>query len=98
MEELLKEVRLSEKKKERIDAFLKEVIKRIQKVPPVPEAEVRQIALGTVSCDTLCCFPKKLVTKEVILTATRLNQDTGHALTSQQTYVSCTNFVGVLFV
>lgn len=40
VEELLKEVRLSEKKKERIDAFLKEVIKRIQKVPPVPEAEL----------------------------------------------------------
>jgi hypothetical protein len=46
VEELLKEVRLSEKKKERIDNFLKEVTKRIQKVPPVPEAEVRQMALG----------------------------------------------------
>lgn len=42
VEELLKEVKLSEKKKERIDAFLKEVTKRIQKVPSVPEAEVRQ--------------------------------------------------------
>ncbi|XP_021078123.1 nucleolar protein 6 [Mus pahari] len=40
VEELLKEVRLSEKKKDRIDTFLKEVTKRIQKVPPVPEAEL----------------------------------------------------------
>ncbi|XP_012882142.1 PREDICTED: nucleolar protein 6 [Dipodomys ordii] len=40
VEELLKEVRLSEKKKDRIDAFLKEVNQRIKKVPSIPEAEL----------------------------------------------------------
>ncbi|XP_075823608.1 nucleolar protein 6 [Microtus pennsylvanicus] len=40
VEELLKEVRLSDKKKERIDAFLKEVSQRIQRVPSVPETEL----------------------------------------------------------
>ncbi|XP_048219541.1 nucleolar protein 6 [Perognathus longimembris pacificus] len=40
VEELLKEVRLSEKKKDRIDAFLKEVNQRIKKVPRTPEAEL----------------------------------------------------------
>lgn len=37
----MKEVRLSEKKKERIDAFLQEVNQRIMRVPSTPETEVR---------------------------------------------------------
>nr|XP_004658431.2 nucleolar protein 6 [Jaculus jaculus] len=37
VEELLKEVRLSEKKKDRIDTFLREVNQRIKRVPPTPE-------------------------------------------------------------
>ncbi|KAG8505889.1 Nucleolar protein 6 [Galemys pyrenaicus] len=40
VEELLKEVRLSEKKKERIDAFLWEVKQRIMQVPSTPETEL----------------------------------------------------------
>ncbi|XP_007948870.2 nucleolar protein 6 [Orycteropus afer afer] len=40
VEELLKEVRLSEKKKERIDTFLQEVNKRILRVPSTPETEL----------------------------------------------------------
>ncbi|XP_025215608.1 nucleolar protein 6 isoform X2 [Theropithecus gelada] len=39
VEELLKEVRLSEKKKDRIDAFLREVNQRVVRVPSVPETE-----------------------------------------------------------
>ena len=46
MEELLKEVRLSEKKKERIDVFLREVNQRIMKVPSTPETEVSQVVEG----------------------------------------------------
>lgn len=44
VEELLKEVRLSEKKKDRIDAFLLEVNHRIKRVPSTSESEVRQMA------------------------------------------------------
>nr|KAF6434044.1 nucleolar protein 6 [Molossus molossus] len=40
VEELLKEVRLSEKKKERIDAFLWKVNQRIMRVPSTPETEL----------------------------------------------------------
>ncbi|XP_027625610.1 nucleolar protein 6 isoform X2 [Tupaia chinensis] len=40
VEELLKEVKLSEKKKDRIDTFLREVNQRIMKVPSVPETEL----------------------------------------------------------
>uniref|UniRef100_A0A8C3XAI9 Nucleolar protein 6 n=1 Tax=Catagonus wagneri TaxID=51154 RepID=A0A8C3XAI9_9CETA len=40
VEELLKEVRLSEKKKERIDTFLREVNQRIMRVPSTPEMEL----------------------------------------------------------
>ncbi|XP_029059010.1 nucleolar protein 6 isoform X3 [Monodon monoceros] len=40
VEELLKEVRLSEKKKERIDAFLQKVNQRIMRVPSTPETEL----------------------------------------------------------
>ncbi|KAF6126051.1 nucleolar protein 6 [Phyllostomus discolor] len=40
VEELLKEVRLSEKKKERIDAFLRDVNQRIMRVPSTPETEL----------------------------------------------------------
>jgi U3 small nucleolar RNA-associated protein 22 len=40
-------VRLSEKKKDRIDAFLREVNQRIKRVPSIPETEVRQVAWGT---------------------------------------------------
>ncbi|XP_072815347.1 nucleolar protein 6 isoform X2 [Vicugna pacos] len=40
VEELLKEVQLSEKKKERIDAFLREVNQRIMRVPSTPETEL----------------------------------------------------------
>lgn len=40
VEELLKEVRLSEKKKDRIDAFLLEVNHRIKRVPSTPESEL----------------------------------------------------------
>ncbi|XP_036891791.1 nucleolar protein 6 [Sturnira hondurensis] len=40
VEELLKEVRLSEKKKERIDAFLRDVNHRIMRVPSTPETEL----------------------------------------------------------
>lgn len=40
VEELLKEVRLSEKKKERIDAFLLKVKQRVMKVPSTPETEL----------------------------------------------------------
>ncbi|XP_006863097.1 PREDICTED: nucleolar protein 6 isoform X2 [Chrysochloris asiatica] len=40
VEELLKEVRLSEKKKERIDTFLQEVKQRILRVPSTPETEL----------------------------------------------------------
>ncbi|XP_005853145.2 PREDICTED: nucleolar protein 6 [Myotis brandtii] len=43
VEELLKEVRLSEKKKERIDAFLRDVNQRIMRVPSTPETEVRPV-------------------------------------------------------
>lgn len=47
-------MRLSEKKKERIDAFLKEVNQRIQRVPSVPETEVRRVAWGTGKHLMLC--------------------------------------------
>ncbi|XP_060055255.1 nucleolar protein 6 isoform X2 [Erinaceus europaeus] len=40
VEELLKEVRLSEKKKERINAFLLEIKQRVMKVPSTPETEL----------------------------------------------------------
>ncbi|KAM4876616.1 nucleolar protein 6 [Thomomys bottae] len=40
VEELIKEVRLSEKKKDRIDAFLKAVNQQIKKVPSIPETEL----------------------------------------------------------
>ncbi|XP_042769278.1 nucleolar protein 6 isoform X3 [Panthera leo] len=40
VEELLKEVRLSEKKKERIDAFLREVNQRVLKVPSTPKTQL----------------------------------------------------------
>ncbi|XP_023571830.1 nucleolar protein 6 isoform X2 [Octodon degus] len=40
VEELLKEIRLSEKKKDRIDVFLREVNQRIKKVPSTPETEL----------------------------------------------------------
>nr|XP_012318628.1 nucleolar protein 6 isoform X2 [Aotus nancymaae] len=40
VEELLKEVRLSEKKKDRIDAFLREVNQRVMRVPSVPETKL----------------------------------------------------------
>nr|XP_019589872.1 PREDICTED: nucleolar protein 6 isoform X1 [Rhinolophus sinicus] len=40
VEELLKEVKLSEKKKERIDAFLREINQRIMRVPSTPETEL----------------------------------------------------------
>lgn len=40
VEELLKEVRVSEKKKDRIDAFLREINQRLMKVPSVPETEL----------------------------------------------------------
>ncbi|KFO35328.1 nucleolar protein 6 isoform X1 [Fukomys damarensis] len=40
VEELLKEIRLSEKKKCRIDVFLREVNQRIKKVPLIPETEL----------------------------------------------------------
>nr|XP_021547319.1 nucleolar protein 6 [Neomonachus schauinslandi] len=40
VEELLKEVRLPEKKKERIDAFLREVNQRVLKVPSTPKTEL----------------------------------------------------------
>ncbi|KAM5183507.1 nucleolar protein 6 isoform 1-T2 [Callospermophilus lateralis] len=40
VEELLKEVKLSEKKKDRIDAFLLEVNHRIKRVPSTPESEL----------------------------------------------------------
>lgn len=40
VEELLKEVKLSEKKKERIDAFLRELNQRIMRVPSTPETEL----------------------------------------------------------
>uniref|UniRef100_A0A7N5JW19 Nucleolar protein 6 n=1 Tax=Ailuropoda melanoleuca TaxID=9646 RepID=A0A7N5JW19_AILME len=40
VEELLKEVRLPEKKKERIDAFLREVHQRVLKVPSTPKTEL----------------------------------------------------------
>lgn len=41
MEELLKEVVLSERKKRRIDAFVQTVTKLLQTVPPSSEVEVR---------------------------------------------------------
>ncbi|XP_012625602.1 nucleolar protein 6 isoform X1 [Microcebus murinus] len=40
VEELLKEVRLSEKKKDRIDAFLREINQRVMRVPSIPEVEL----------------------------------------------------------
>ncbi|KAM6182038.1 nucleolar protein 6 [Erethizon dorsatum] len=40
VEELLKEIRLSEKKKDRIDVFLREVNQCIKKVPSTPETEL----------------------------------------------------------
>ena len=40
-------MRLSEKKKERIDAFLREVNQRIMRVPSTPETEVSQVVEGT---------------------------------------------------
>ncbi|XP_045418925.1 nucleolar protein 6 isoform X2 [Lemur catta] len=40
VEELLKEVRLSEKKKDRIDTFLRDVNQRVMRVPSIPEAEL----------------------------------------------------------
>lgn len=43
VEELLKEVRLPEKKKERIDTFLREVNQRVLRVPSTPKTEVRQV-------------------------------------------------------
>lgn len=57
---MLKEVRLSEKKKERIDAFLKEVNQRIRRVPSVTETEVRRVVWGTGRHLTLCCSPKRV--------------------------------------
>lgn len=47
VEELLKEVKLSEKKKERIDAFLRELNQRIMRMPSTPETEVRLVVWGT---------------------------------------------------
>lgn len=47
VEELLKEVRLSEKKKERIDAFLRKVNQRIMRVPSTPETEVKLVVWGS---------------------------------------------------
>ncbi|XP_077004029.1 nucleolar protein 6 [Tamandua tetradactyla] len=40
IEELLKEVRLSEKKKQRIDAFLQEINQQILRVPPTTETQL----------------------------------------------------------
>ncbi|XP_021562923.1 nucleolar protein 6 isoform X2 [Carlito syrichta] len=40
VEELLKEVKLSEKKKDRIDAFLREVNQRVMRVPSISEREL----------------------------------------------------------
>lgn len=41
MEELLKEVALSERKKRQIDSFIQTVTKLLQTVPVSPEVEVR---------------------------------------------------------
>lgn len=52
VEELLKEVRVSEKKKDRIDAFLREINQRLMKVPSVPETEVKPVAWpGGLLCE-----------------------------------------------
>lgn len=40
MEELLKEVALSERKKQQIDSFVQTVTKLLQNVPETPEVEV----------------------------------------------------------
>ncbi|XP_003800330.1 nucleolar protein 6 isoform X1 [Otolemur garnettii] len=40
VEELLKEIRLSEKKKDRIEAFLREINQRVMRVPSIPETEL----------------------------------------------------------
>lgn len=40
MEELLKEVALSERRKQQIDSFIKTLTKLLQKVPETPEVEV----------------------------------------------------------
>lgn len=44
MEELLKEVALSERKKQQIDSFIQTVTKLIQTVPESPEVEVCSIS------------------------------------------------------
>uniref|UniRef100_G3SVB9 Nucleolar protein 6 n=1 Tax=Loxodonta africana TaxID=9785 RepID=G3SVB9_LOXAF len=60
LEELLKEVRLSEKKKKRIDAFLREINQRILKVPSIPEIEVnKQTWLKLGSSPLQQCFTVK---------------------------------------
>lgn len=65
VEELLKEVRLSEKKKERIDAFLREIKQRIMRVPSTPETELTdqawlptgvQVPLNQVPYTVKGCF------------------------------------------
>lgn len=47
MEELLKEVALSERKKQQIDLFVQTVTKLLQTVQETPEVEVRS-SVGTV--------------------------------------------------
>lgn len=47
MEELLKEVALSERKKQQIDLFVQTVTKLLQNVQETPEVEVRS-SVGTV--------------------------------------------------
>lgn len=90
-------MRLSEKKKERIDAFLKEVKQRIQKVPSVPETEVRQVAWGTARHLTqFAVLPREWGAGEIVVTATKLNQVTSHTCIHHSTTIcmSCTNFIG----
>ena len=56
-------MRLSEKKKERIDAFLREVNQRIMRVPPTSETEVRQVVRGTGNsrrCPWRPCYSRVL--------------------------------------
>ncbi len=43
MEELLKEVALSERRKQQIDAFIQTATKLLQTVPESPEVEVRAV-------------------------------------------------------
>lgn len=50
MEELLKEVALSERRKQQIDSFIQTVTKLLQTVPHSPEVEV---------CSTLNCKKKR---------------------------------------